>query len=291
MKPTIDLMIDEEFRNRLPPADAVSDLALLTSLKKDNGPQDSLKVWAGTNTIIDGHRRHKLCLVHGWEFRVDEVELDDRESVLRWIDQRCAANRTLNKFERSELIARLVDNIADGGSVEAAVTEVSKQLGISERQTYRLKRQGDAISTLPDKIRCMIESGSIVSTPESVSKLAKMTTAERLAITKLLTSKKTDSLVEAIKKRKAANERRRIANRKKEALEQRAAPVDTKSKKEISVTEAEVVDKLVETTIKRLGELRRSFDSLLEFLGPSTEFTNCQKRLDGLSSYLESQRL
>lgn len=283
------LVIDEEFKNRLPPADVISSVALRKSLVAGGGPQDTIKVLDGTNIIIDGHRRYAICEELKLPFVIQRLGFENRDEVLRWIDQRAAANRNLGAHQRAELVSRMV---AESDKTPAeAVAEIAEDSGITERQVYRLKRHGDAISSLPDSIKNRIERGELQANPADVKKMAAMSVVERMAVSKIVVRNKTDKLKDAIELREKTKQvqKTREENKIRKAAKDVAIEGEPEAEESGSINgiEPKVVAKLIEQTIKKLGELRRSFDTISEILGPSSEMTNNQKRLDGLSSYLE----
>lgn len=60
----IDLQIDPEFRDVLPEPSAASVAALRANLLAHGGCTNFILVWAGTDTIVDGHNRYPLCREH-----------------------------------------------------------------------------------------------------------------------------------------------------------------------------------------------------------------------------------
>src|SRR5579859_7422912 len=92
------IIVDEEFRCRMPPL-SEEERSLLEKSIKVEGCRDPFVTWK--NYLLDGHTRYEICKKLGIEFKIVEVELPDREAALDWIDgnQLGRRNLTPQQFE------------------------------------------------------------------------------------------------------------------------------------------------------------------------------------------------
>ena len=82
----LDVVIDDEFESLLQePTD--EELAQLEANLLATRPASTrLKVWKGHNVLLDGHRRRQILLKHPrLPYKIDEIDLPDREAARAWV--------------------------------------------------------------------------------------------------------------------------------------------------------------------------------------------------------------
>jgi N6-adenosine-specific RNA methylase IME4 len=89
----MEIQIDAEFKALIPPL-APDELAQLEANILRDGCRDPLVVWDGI--LIDGHNRHEICVRHGLPFETVEMEFDDREAAMDWMDANQLGRRNLS---------------------------------------------------------------------------------------------------------------------------------------------------------------------------------------------------
>src|SRR4051794_21662661 len=77
---TDNIRVDPEFQALIPPLSRGELVELHQSLDTE-GCRDSLIVWKGENTLVDGHNRILWCRETNHPFSVVEKEFQDREAV------------------------------------------------------------------------------------------------------------------------------------------------------------------------------------------------------------------
>lgn len=105
----MDLIIDNEFRDLIPPPSDDEKKQLEENILRD-GIQDPLKVWNGI--LIDGHNRYEIAQAHGLEFKTVEMQFDSRDDVIIWIIKNQFGRRNLSAYDRSILALKLKPVIA-----------------------------------------------------------------------------------------------------------------------------------------------------------------------------------
>lgn len=103
--PHPEVKVDKDFANLIPPHSA-EELADLAASLKAEGCRDPLDVWKGSNILLDGHTRLKLCRAHDIPFCTRDVDLPDREAAARWIVGVQLARRNLPPAAMAELRGR-----------------------------------------------------------------------------------------------------------------------------------------------------------------------------------------
>ncbi len=96
----MQIQIDEEFKNLIPPLQADEYKQLEQNIIND-GCRDPLVIW--NDTIIDGHNRFKICTDNSIEFKTENMEFDSREDVKLWMIFNQIGKRNLTAFVKSEL--------------------------------------------------------------------------------------------------------------------------------------------------------------------------------------------
>ena len=105
----ISLIIDEEFKNLIPPL-SDSEISQLEENVLQYGIQDPLKVW--NDILIDGHNRYSIAQKHGLDFKVEEMNFDSRADVIDWIIKNQFGRRNISTYDRVVLALKLKPVIA-----------------------------------------------------------------------------------------------------------------------------------------------------------------------------------
>jgi len=92
--------IDPEFKTLIPPLSSDERMQLEQNIIS-HGCKNALVLWNGV--IIDGHNRFEICVEHGVEFEIVEMEFESRESVKLWILDEQLGRRNLNDAARIEI--------------------------------------------------------------------------------------------------------------------------------------------------------------------------------------------
>lgn len=152
------LNVDEEFKNLIPRQSDAEFEALSDSIDK-NGVIDPIMIWKGTGIIVDGHHRYEICKLRETPFATKEMEFEDRDAVKLWMLQYQLARRTLNHFQRSELVLKFKDILSDkakenqragGGAVPM---KSAKPLDTREQMSIMASVSQDTISKVERIIR------------------------------------------------------------------------------------------------------------------------------------------
>ena len=133
----MSIIVDEEFKNLIPPLTAEEYTQLERNILKD-GIRDALIVWRTSPTdytLIDGHNRFAIAAAHhGILFTTKEIEFADRDEAKLWIIRNQLGQRNLPKIDQAALRA-----------VEHEI--ISKQA--KERHGYRSDLHGDFVEKFP----------------------------------------------------------------------------------------------------------------------------------------------
>ncbi len=99
----MDLFIDREFHELIPPLEPEELVGLEDSIKK-YGNLVPVIIWKETRKLLDGHNRYDLCTKHGKELKTPiEMSFPDRGSAMLWLIDNQLARRNLNKFAQVQL--------------------------------------------------------------------------------------------------------------------------------------------------------------------------------------------
>lgn len=91
------LIIDEEFRQILPPLDQ-SEFSTLEQMILREGILDPIFTWRGI--IVDGHNRYTIAHKHDISFQTRELSLPDRDAVKQWILEYQLSRRSITAYDK-----------------------------------------------------------------------------------------------------------------------------------------------------------------------------------------------
>ena len=103
-----ELVIDSELSVLIPPL-TPDEFAKLEDSILAEGCRDAIIVWG--NIIVDGHNRYKICTKHGIPFGTEVRDFPNKQAVIIWMFQNQLARRSLNDFQRIEIVRKFEDAI------------------------------------------------------------------------------------------------------------------------------------------------------------------------------------
>ena len=92
---------DPEFKSLIPPHSPDEREQLEQNILSCRKCYNAIILWEGI--IIDGHNRFEICMKHGIQFEVKEMEFPSRDDVKIWILKEQLGRRNLNDAARIEL--------------------------------------------------------------------------------------------------------------------------------------------------------------------------------------------
>jgi len=95
------LAIDKEFKELIPPLLEEEYRQLEQNILAKGKCLNPIILWDGI--IVDGHNRFYICIEHGIEFEVEEMEFGSREEAKLWIIKNQLGRRNLTDAARIEL--------------------------------------------------------------------------------------------------------------------------------------------------------------------------------------------
>jgi len=93
--------VDPEFKALMPPLTEEEYQQLEQNILAKRKCHDAIVLW--DNTIIDGFNRFCICVEHGIEFEVKEMDFASRDDAKIWIIENQLGRRNLNAAQRIEL--------------------------------------------------------------------------------------------------------------------------------------------------------------------------------------------
>lgn len=203
-----DIVLDDEFRNVLPPLGEKQRAQLEASVTEE-GCRDPLVVWLNHGILVDGYNRHEICTEHGVEFEIVEKKFKDRKAVKRWILTNQIGRRNLTAEQLLMVIGEVykLDKGEVGGdgsnqhseqlaqnepiaSKKSTAEKVGEQFGVSPAKVKRAEKFADAVNELPDEVAAPILAGQTNLTQAEVIALPSKPAKEQKAIVKAAQEKK-----------------------------------------------------------------------------------------------------
>ena len=126
----MDLQIDKEFAEKIPPLTKEEYEQLEANILADGVVINPLIVWNGV--IVDGHNRYRILQAHPEiPFQVHEKTFSDRFEVIAWICKNQLGRRNLTPAQRKYLIGKQyeAEKARHGGDRKSDDTKSSSQNG------------------------------------------------------------------------------------------------------------------------------------------------------------------
>lgn len=122
------LIIDPEFRDKIPPLTEDEFLQLEENILSDGAVVSPLIVWDGV--ILDGHNRYEIIRKHPeLAYAVHEMEFSNRYEALSWICRNQLGRRNLTPQQKKYLIGQRyeAEKMAHGGDRKSEVAKSTVQ--------------------------------------------------------------------------------------------------------------------------------------------------------------------
>ncbi len=189
------LIIDLEFRDKIPPLTEDEFTLLEENILSDGAVFSPLIVWDGT--ILDGHNRYEIIQKHPeLTYAVHKMSFDNRYEALSWICKHQLGRRNLTPQQKKYLIGQRyeAEKMAHGGERVATVqneplpsshktrAQIANDTSTSESYVMRAGwyAQGvDAAEEALPGIKQEILTGAIKPTETAVAAVAKAAPEER----------------------------------------------------------------------------------------------------------------
>lgn len=104
----INLKIDPEFRDKIPPLTDAEFEQLRENIVNDGEVYEPIVAWNGT--IVDGHNRYKIIQEHPEiPFRVKEIDFSDKWAAFDWMYKKQLGRRNLTDEQKTYLLGKLYE--------------------------------------------------------------------------------------------------------------------------------------------------------------------------------------
>lgn len=157
------MKIDPEFKAEIWPLDSDRYKDLEAAIIRD-GCLDPLRCWNGL--LLDGHNRLAICEQHGIPYETVEIELEDRDAALDWIDINQYSRRNTTPEQQRELIARVYNrrkkrqygradrDFSEGQNdpPKSTADAVAEQFGVSPKTVKRASADYELLEQHPEEL-------------------------------------------------------------------------------------------------------------------------------------------
>ena len=153
----MDLMIDQEFADKIPPLTKEEFEQLETNILADGVVINPLIVWNGV--IVDGHNRYRILQMHPEiPYQTHEKEFTDRYEAIAWICKNQLGRRNLTPAQRKYLIGKQyeAEKNSEGFRGKASIRQISAAMASdAEHPEHRMPTEF-IIEELTDALDSMI---------------------------------------------------------------------------------------------------------------------------------------
>jgi hypothetical protein len=197
-----EFILDDEIRQHMFAPDAMCDEELEQALLQSGGPWDKLIVGELPDEkryLVDGYRRHTVCVKHHLPFAVDVRYFPSRTAIFDFMDSLQLARRNLNPNQLALIRGRRKTRHEANGCVRAA-EETAEQHNVSARTVYRDAKYAEAVASIAPPLRDrVVEELSQAQTIE-LAKLPKLKQAKALDKKETLRAEKPDKTFDDYRK-------------------------------------------------------------------------------------------
>lgn len=289
-----ELIIDKEFRDKIPPLTQEEFDQLRENIINDGEVYEPIVVWNGT--IIDGHNRWKIIQEFpNIPFRIKEMSFSDKWEAFNWMYSKQLGRRNLTDEQRTLLIGKMYQARkkavgAQAGNQNAVKNNVSKMDTLISKPHGRIGEQiaeelgiGNGTVLRADKFAKGIDALSEVSKEAAVKVLQGKSGATKGSIANLANASEEDrkDMAQQIingtlkSKRKETEEEKAAKRQMDAAIDESVAAVRGESKStytladaldELRVIESEFISK-VKRVIEVRGYLIKGNDTVKRTIG------------------------
>lgn len=159
----IELKIDPEFRDKIPPLTDAEYEQLEDNILIDGEVYEPICVWNGT--IVDGHNRWKIIQEHPTiPFRIKEMEFADKWEAFDWMYKKQLGRRNLTDEERTVLIGKMYEarKQSHGGDRKSSAQkgnlnepqrvsdQIAQELGVAKNTVLRSEKFSKGLDKLKE---------------------------------------------------------------------------------------------------------------------------------------------
>lgn len=165
----IELKIDPEFRDKIPPLTDAEYEQLKENILSDGEVYEPICVWDGT--IVDGHNRWKIVQEHPEiPYKIKEMEFPDKWSAFEWMYRKQLGRRNLTDEQKTYMIGKMYEarkntrggdrrseEFSNGQNVHlkdrreqrnGTAGEIGKEFGVDGRSVRRAEHFAKGIDTI-----------------------------------------------------------------------------------------------------------------------------------------------
>lgn len=299
MEITDSLIVNPEFRDKIPPLTEDEFKQLRENILSDGEVYEPIVTWNGT--IIDGHNRWKVVQEHPEiPYRIKEMDFADKWEAFEWMYRKQLGRRNLTDEQKSYMIGKMyearkktqggtganqhtVDKEQIGQNVHSATRresrdgtagQIGKEVGVDGRTVRRaadFAKGVDALKEVSTEAAEKVLSGGSGATKSFVSELPKMEKQEVQDAARAIISGN-------IKKPKTEAEKSEYAKNRRLIADIRKTNAEMASGKSKNYTEKDLVAELRVLRDEFIGKVKQTLKVRSDVIG------NGEKVMDVLVS-------
>ena len=191
----IELKIDPEFRDKIPPLTDAEFEQLEENILNDGEVYEPICVWDGT--IIDGHNRWKIVQKHPEiPFRTKEMQFSDKWEAFDWMYKKQLGRRNLTEEQKTYLLGKLYEarkNVQGGDRKSSAQNEhmktgrtaeiIAAETGVGKETVKRSEHFAQGLDIAEEVVpgfRQEILSGEVKASKSEIAEIRKMKDEEEI---------------------------------------------------------------------------------------------------------------
>lgn len=207
------IRIDQEFAALIPDVPEAEAGELERTVLADGEILNPLIVWAHNNTLLDGHRRHRLLAKHPTLKHPKPIVIGkdwDRQTAHDWIIDHQLSKRNVSDEQRRYLIGKkyadakkpvgkpnsdTVTELESGATAE----KIAKSHGVAARTVERAAEYAEAADAVPAEVKAAVLSGEVKASTKDLQALAELPKGQQKKAAKLIENSEAKTVKDAVK--------------------------------------------------------------------------------------------
>lgn len=179
----MNIKVDAELKALIPPLSKQEREQLEQNII-ENGCRDPLVVWNGL--IVDGHNRYEICTRLGIDYKVVEIDLQDRNAVEDWMDANQLGRRNLTPDAFKMLLGRRYNRMKQplggqlphkgvpqiGGALSTA-EKLAKEHAVSKNTVERAAKFYEEVQRTPELKKAVEEGRPVLQVKRELKEKAR----------------------------------------------------------------------------------------------------------------------
>lgn len=194
----MELQVDKRIADLLPKHTADELAQLEKNCLEAGAILDPIKVWDGTNIIVDGINRYAIAQKHNLPYQIELLKFGSFLEVADWVRGWQLGRRNVDSITRLGIQSKILES--------DTTPNIAKLLDCSESAVRKAKEAGKTVESMPEDIRKRIEDGELEVGRTSLKSFSNLSDVKKNEVIDKLRADETLTLAAAIRSKGLSKE-------------------------------------------------------------------------------------